>query len=318
MNPDLAGFLESLPADSGADFYRGEIASTVSRDMRDSDGLLTADDLAAYAVVEREPLDLSYRSFRLLTNPPPSFGGSLLALSLRLLETQGMDGLAFGDALHLALLIAVMQEVDRRRDAGCLGEGSLSAEDWRESEGRVRRASGGTTHVSVCDCDGNVASLTTSNGEGSGYFAAGTGIMLNNMMGEDDLHPDGFHRGPAGLRVASMMAPSVLLEGDDVRLVLGSGGSKRIRSALLQAVSGWVDFGRTPRELVDAPRVHWDGERVQVEPGFEPAALERLRERWPTNEWSVLDVYFGGVNVVAPDGAAAGDPRRGGTAIVLP
>ena len=96
--------------------------------------------------------------------------------------------------------------------------------------------------------------MTTSNGEGSGCFVAGTGIMLNNMMGEDDLHPEGFHASPPGIRVASMMAPSLLLAGDRVRLVLGSGGSKRIRSALVQVISNVVDFGFEPRAAVTLGR----------------------------------------------------------------
>jgi gamma-glutamyltranspeptidase/glutathione hydrolase len=169
--------------------------------------------------------------------------------------------------------------------------------------------------VSVCDADGNVASMTTSNGEGSGYFVPGTGIMLNNMMGEDDLHPDGFHAAPPGRRVASMMSPSVLVEGGDVRLVVGSGGSKRIRTALLQVVSAVVDDGLDPQAAVERPRVHWDGSVVQMEPGLGEAVLRALETRWPVNRWPVLDVYFGGVHAVAPAaGLGAGDPRRGGYA----
>ena len=90
----------------------------------------------------------------------------------------------------------------------------------------------------------------------------GTGIMLNNMMGEDDLHPDGFHSSPSGERVASMMSPSVLLRGGQVCLVLGSGGSKRIRTVLFQVLSHVVDFDLGVREVVEAPRLHWDGESL--------------------------------------------------------
>ena len=171
--------------------------------------------------------------------------------------------------------------------------------------------------MSVCDAEGNVASLTTSNGEGSGYMVPGTGIMLNNMMGEDDLHPDGFHASPPGERVSSMMSPSLLLRGGQVRLVLGSGGSKRIRTVLFQVLSHVIDFDLGVREVVDAPRLHWDGETVHVEPGFSPDFLEALDARWPVNRWSRPDVYFGGVNAASPDGWAAGDPRRGGAGTVI-
>ena len=145
----------------------------------------------------------------------------------------------------------------------------------------MRTAYGGTTQISVCNAAGNVASMTTSNGEGSGYIVPGAGIMLNNMMGEDDLHPDGFHASPPGVRVASMMAPSLLLDGGQVRLVLGSGGSKRIRTAILQVLSHVIDHGLPLQEAVDAPRLHWDGDCLQVEPGFTEMAIAALRQRWP-------------------------------------
>ena len=312
VNPELASFLETLPGDGDRELYEGEIARAIARDMREGRGLVDEADLAAYRVIEREPLRAPYRDCLLLTNPPPSFGGTLVALSLRLLEATGLDALSFGEAGHLARLVAVMVEVDRRR-----AEGNTGADGIDESEARVRRASGGTTHLSVCDASGNAASMTTSNGEGSGYFAPGSGVMLNNMMGEEDLHPDGFHASPPGLRVASMMSPSILLRGDEPRLVLGSGGSKRIRTALLQVIANAVDFGMSVRGAVEAPRVHWDGECVQVEPGFEAAALARLEERWPANRWDVRDVYFGGVHALSPDGGGAGDPRRGGRAARL-
>lgn len=316
-NPELAAFLETLPFEGEQEFYEGELARRLARDMREGGGLLTETDLAAYRVIEREPLPVDYRGCRLLTNPPPSFGGSLLALSLRLLEARQVAELAFGSSAHLALLVAVMREVDRRRAEGYLSLADLGGSGLSESMERVRTASGGTTHISVCDAEGNAASMTTSNGEGSGYCVPGTGIMLNNMMGEDDLHPDGFHASPAGVRVSSMMAPSLLLEGDRVRLVLGSGGSKRIRTALLQVISNVVDFAMSPRAAVESPRLHWDGECIQVEPGFAETALAELAARWPLNQWSVPDLYFGGAHVVASDGQGAGDPRRGGHAAVI-
>ena len=316
-NPDLAAFLETLPVEGEREFYEGELARRIAREMAEGGGLLTETDLAACRVIEREPLSVHYRGCRLLTNPPPSFGGSLIALSLQLLEAREVAPLGFGSPAHLALLIAVMQEVDRRRAEGYLSPNDLGQPGLAESREQVRLASGGTTHVSVCDAEGNTASMTTSNGEGSGYFAPGTGIMLNNMMGEDDLHPEGFHVSPPGLRVASMMAPSLLLAGDAVRLALGSGGSKRIRTALLQVISNTVDFNMSLREAVEAPRLHWDGQHAQVEPGFAETALAALTERWPVNRWPTHDLYFGGVHVAAANGEGAGDPRRGGCAATV-
>jgi gamma-glutamyltranspeptidase/glutathione hydrolase len=316
-NPQLAAFLEALPEGGEQEFYQGEIARRIAHDMKVGQGLITGADLAAYRVIERQPLAIDYRGFRLLTNPLPSFGGSLIALSLKLLESCKVDQLSFGSAAHLALLVTVMAEVERCRNEGFKGLEDLCETELAKSLERIRYACGGTTHISVCDAEGNTASMTTSNGEGSGYVVPGMGIMLNNMLGEDDLHPDGFHASPPGMRVASMMSPSLLLRGEQVRLVLGSGGSKRIRTAMLQVISHVVDFDMSIKGAVEAPRLHWDGTHVQIEPGFPGTTLATLQQRWTVNQWSVQDVYFGGVNAVSPFGEGAGDPRRGGHALLL-
>ena len=160
--------------------------------------------------------------------------------------------------------------------------------------------------------------MTCSNGERSGYFAPGTGIMLNSMMGEDDLHPEGFHVSPAGARVASMMSPSVVLKDNEVKLVLGSGGSKRIRTAITQVLSQVIDFGRDISIAVNAPRLHWEGDVLQVEPGFPEESVAELVKRFPVNVWEERNVYFGGVHTVIPGFDSVGDPRRGGAVAMVP
>jgi gamma-glutamyltranspeptidase/glutathione hydrolase len=141
--------------------------------------------------------------------------------------------------------------------------------------------------------------------------------MANNMMGEDDLHPGGFHTVPAGRRVSSMMAPSLVVSaGGEVALAVGSGGSKRIRTALLQVIAGAIDLDLPLAEAVDAPRLHWDGAQLHAEPGWSPAVVEALEGRWPVSRWPQRDLYFGGVNAVRPGTEAAADPRRGGAAAV--
>jgi gamma-glutamyltranspeptidase/glutathione hydrolase len=141
--------------------------------------------------------------------------------------------------------------------------------------------------------------------------------MANNMMGEDDLHPAGFHTTAPGRRVASMMAPSLVVgpEGG-VELVVGSGGSKRIRTAMLQVIAGAIDQRRPLADAVAGPRLHWDGERVHIEPGWPAPVVAALEARWPVTRWAHPDLYFGGAHAVAPRRAAAGDPRRGGSAHV--
>jgi len=293
-NPALADFLASLPEDGDREFYEGAIAARIAADLAAEGGLLTQRDFAVFRAVERAPLRQCYRGFELLTNPAPAFGGRLLAASLRALEAAGAPECPRSHAL--ALLKAMQQIAAQRQQI------------LHSTPGFSR----GTTHVSVLDSEGAAASLTLSNGEGCGYFVPGTGVHLNNMMGEEDLHPGGFHTAAPGQRVASMMSPSLLLRGGETALVLGSAGSNRIAGALLQVLSQVVDFGRSVSAAVAHPRLHWDGEAMQVEPGLPEAVLAALRERAPLNPWRRSDVYFGGVNAVAPGGQGAGDPRRGG------
>lgn len=299
-NPELATFLEHLD-DRG--FAAPAVAVPAAAAMAAGGGLLTELDLTGYAVVERAPLSVAWRGHRLLTNPPPAFGGELVALGLLVLEEHSGWPAPPGSPEHAVALTEAMVATDAARAAELVGP-----------ELARRRATGGTTHVSVRDAEGSVAAMTTSNGEGSGWVIPGTGVVANNMMGEDDLHPEGFHATPAGQRVASMMAPSVVVGPDGrAELVLGSGGSKRIRTALLQVMAAVVDQGRALDDAVEGPRLHWDGEELHVEPGWPDATVEALRARWPVRRWATRDLYFGGVHAVAP-GAAAGDPRRGGAA----
>ncbi|KAA3619312.1 MAG: gamma-glutamyltransferase [Calditrichaeota bacterium] len=317
QNAELAAFLETLPKNGDKEFYEGKIARSIFNDMYEHDGLLTRDDLASYHVIERTPLAVNYRDQLVLTNPLPSFGGSMLSYALNWLE-KGMPGVVqFGSSDHLFGLVTLMKELyDCREKENIFTQLNPQAK-FAENIKKIRKAFGGTTHISVLDAAGNAASLTCSNGEGSGYVVPGTGIMLNNMMGEDDLHPDGFHNDPPGKRVASMMSPSILLKENQVQLVAGSGGSKRIWTALLQVISNVIDFKMNIHEAVHAPRLHWDGTTAQIEPGFKPESMQKLRDHFPVNEWQVRDVYFGGVHAVDCAGQGGGDSRRDGAVAVI-
>ncbi len=320
VNSDIANFLESLVLGAGDSFYSGDLARQIDQDMKNGHGLLTFDDLSSYKVIERKPLKISYHDHVLLTSPPPSLGGSLIGLSLSLLE--GLDKPAkWGSPDHLMRTMGLMREVEHLRQNGVFTPDAL--EQFRNSPGleksrdSIRMFSRGTTHISISDQEGNVASMTCSNGEGAGYFVPGTGVMLNNMMGEDDLHPEGFHTGPPGQRVASMMSPSILLKDDLVKLVLGSGGSKRIRTALTQVLTQFIDFDRDITTAVHAPRIHWEDGTLQVEPGFKKDSLAALEKKVPVNIWDERSVYFGGVHSVIPGVEGVGDPRRGGSVSII-
>ncbi len=322
--PELADFFRHLPEDKGKDFYQGDLARRIGRDMCDNDGLLTFEDLAAYRVIERNPLRVPYHGHTLLT--APDLGGSLIGLSLSLLEkTAQENGLKkdWGSPEHLVATLGLMREVERLRKKGISTPETLAdfiaGREIQSSVDTIRQFSRGTTHISVADSEGNTASMTCSNGEGSGYFVPGTGIMLNNMMGEDDLHPAGFHAEPPGQRVGSMMSPSALLHDDEVKLVFGSGGSKRIRTALTQVLTQIIDFNRSLSEAVVAPRMYWDGDEeiLQIEPGFSEQGMKALKDRATINIWDDLDLYFGGVHAVIPGVGGVGDPRRGGATVVV-
>ncbi len=318
--PALVDFLHQIIDDQGANFYRGDLARQIEREMRQQGGLLTSQDLASYRVIERKPLHVPYRGYTLLTGPPPSLGGSLIALSLALLEKMSPSK-EWGTGEYMCRTLALMREVEQLREQGIVTPAALEAfkagKTLDTSVESIRLFSRGTTHVSIADTEGNIASMTCSNGEGSGYFAPGTGIMLNNMMGEDDLHPDGFHSAPAGQRVGSMMSPSALLADNEVQLVFGSGGSKRIRTALTQVLCQFVDYNRDLDTAINAPRMHWDGETLQVEPGFTNKAVKSVANLVPVNVWDELSVYFGGVHSVIPGKSGTGDPRRGGSVAVV-
>ncbi len=322
-NPDLAAFLKRLPGQGADALYSGETARLVAEEMEHGDGLLTVDDLENYQVIERKPLEAAYRGRRILTNCPPSSGGPLIVVAMNLLERLEFGSMGWGSPGHVSALCGCMKQVDAARANGMNSPDSMEKGWYDEAAQRVlsmpaasasclRLFSRGTTHISVSDSQGNVAAMTCSNGEGSGYIIPGTGIMLNNMMGEDDLHPEGFHSSPPGLRVSSMMSPSLVKGPGGVELVLGSGGSKRIRTAIMQVMVNYIDFGMEISEAVHAPRIHWDSSVFQVEPGYGDSALETIKKCGHVNVWDTLDVYFGGVHAVEPAGGCAGDPRRGG------
>jgi gamma-glutamyltranspeptidase/glutathione hydrolase len=161
--------------------------------------------------------------------------------------------------------------------------------------------------------------VTCSNGSCSGVVVPGTGMHLNNMLGEQDLNPLGYHLHRPGDRVPSMMAPTVVLRDGLPEVALGSAGSNRIRSAILQTILGVVDNGLPAEEAVRSPRVHVEGEVVEAEPGVDEESLDRLeRSGWTVRRWAELNLFFGGVQAVARDRdgrfTGGGDPRRGGVA----
>jgi gamma-glutamyltranspeptidase/glutathione hydrolase len=311
--PDLASTLELIAARGADELYTGELAGAIVDHCAEGGGALTRRDLEEYRVLDREPVRASYRGHEYVSNPPPSIGGTLIAYALRLLDCVGGDP-APGSTGAIVRLAEAIREQGR---VGGLDPVGLRA---NEDVAYTRmRAVVGTTHISVVDVQGNAAALTVSTGAGSGVVVPGTGIQLNNMIGEFDLPAPP----PAGERMTSMMSPSIVFADGSPRLVVGSAGSLRLRSAVLQVVVNVVGHGLDVREAIERPRVHWEEPaHLHCEGGTDPAVVDELVERgYDVVRWRAKNLYFGGASAVevAPDGTlrAAGDPRRGGHGIVV-
>jgi gamma-glutamyltranspeptidase/glutathione hydrolase len=305
--PELGDTIERLGSEGAAPFYRGDIADAVIDTVAAGRGVLTADDLRRYEALARVPLRVGYRGRDVLTNPPPSAGGILLALVLARLDREPPPA-------SLSLIVQSMEEAQAERTPEFL-EGL--AEHGFAERFRASRL-GATTHLSVLDADGRACSVTCTNGEGAGVIVPGTGIHMNNIMGETDLSPLGFHRAPAGRRMPSMMSPTVVMRDGEVHVALGSSGSNRIRSAVLQTIVAIVDHDLDAAAAVAAPRVHFEEGVITAEPGV---PLEELRcDPHAVQRFRAPNMFFGGVQAVCRDPATgeltgAGDPRRGGVAV---
>jgi gamma-glutamyltranspeptidase/glutathione hydrolase len=303
-DPALADALERLAAEGPAPFYTGDVAAAVCDWVADRGGLLTRADLAAYAAVARAPVRVAYRDQTVVTNPPPSAGGILLAHALAQLDRGPSPPpvVAVVDAMEAAQAERTQEFLAGLPDPGFL-------------ERFMASRLGATTHISAVDADGWACAVTCTNGEGCGEVVPGTGIHLNNMMGEQDLSPFGFHAHPPGRRLPSMMAPTMVLGAGGPRLVLGSAGSNRIRSAILQVVIGVLDLGLDVQGAIDAPRVHFEDGVAYVEPGLDISSLES--DQRTLVRFSARNLFFGGAQAVQRDPrtgklSGGGDPRRGG------
>jgi gamma-glutamyltranspeptidase/glutathione hydrolase len=284
--------------------------------MAEHGGTLGPSDLAGYEAIERRPIRVPFRGTEVLTNPPPSSGGILIAYCLGLLER-------LGERSGPEQLVAAMGAANAARGEtfaeALYGEGlEASLLDSAALDLAAGDLLGSTTHISVLDGDGMCASVTCSNGSGSGVLVPGTGVILNNMLGEEDLNPLGFHAIAPGRRVPSMMAPTVVLRDGEIELGLGSAGSNRIRSAILQTIVRTVEQGMGAADAVQAPRLHFEQGVVQAEPGIDEEALARIEARGVrVARRPAINLFFGGVQAVARDPgtgelSGGGDPRRGG------
>lgn len=330
-NPDLGSTLELIAKDGIDFFYKGDFAAQVVKEIGENGGLISREDMAAYRTIIRRPLDVTYRGDHIVTNPLPSIGGRLIAFSLQLLESiQFPKGIKPNDPQLLVTLLEVMRLTNDAR--AChkrftpkiikayqtrLREQLIHPAAHGSFETDYSRQVGNTTHVSVIDENQNAVSVTTSHGEGNGMCIKGTGIMFNNLLGEEDINPDGFHKWKPGKRLISMMAPTMLMHNNQPKLVLGSAGSNRLRSAILQTMVKLFDANSSIGRAVNGPRFHWERDELNIEPGFSKRAISALTEReLNATIWPEKNLFFGGLQAVLRLAkkrfSGAGDIRRGG------
>lgn len=330
--PQMMDTFEYLARSGSREFYEGEIAHSIANLCVENGGNLTYNDFKDYKVHKRNPLIVTYRDTKILTNPPPNSGGSLIVFLMKLLESVSFNKNDYGKAKHLQGLVDAISLTDLTRLENL--ENSTNKQSALHHLGDVEfiktmqqtlhnslHKSGNTTHVSIVDQKGNMASCTTSVGEGSGHFIPGTDIMLNNMLGEEDLNKQGFHKWKEDQRMSSMMSPTVVLMPNGEKMCLGSGGSNRIRSAISQAIMNYVDFQLPIDEVVNNPRVHLENDHLDIEPGFREEELKKIKLPPGVEKfyWKEQNMYFGGVHAVSlhPNGTleGAGDRRRVGHVI---
>lgn len=304
-NPALGDVLDVIGREGVRFATEGELAAAMLAETA-AGGHLTGDDLAGYEVAHRDPVRRSIGPWQIALNPPPSMGGALIAAML-----SARDAGIRPDVLAVARSIDAVDRAWRKDPldpSRFLGKPAVAG---------AAIASRGTTHVSVVDGDGNTASATVSNGEGNGRIVENCGFMINNMLGEEDVNPGGFHAWDCGRRLASMMSPTIVASRNGDLIALGSGGSNRIRTAVLQVLVNRLDRDLPLADSIVAPRIHLEKGHLDFEDLFGAEEREALAGAFDDHRaWPDFNLYYGGVHGVERrrDGAlaGAGDPRRAG------
>ena len=329
--PNLARTLQELAANGAEDFYRGPLAKAIAGDHASHGGLILAEDLAEFEVGEHAPDRMTYRGGEVYLPPKPSMGGPLIGFTLALLQTLPLSDYRRGSVDHLRAWAHALRLTSEARASGVadlLGHGVLKTYQDRLAAamrgedsfgpGKEPASPNHTSHISAMDDQGLAISLTTSAGESAGYLIDDTGLLMNNILGEHDLNPHGFHRHDPHTRLKSMMSPILYCRDGKPLLALGSAGSNRLRSAIVQTLSYAVDFGLDLDEAANAPRLHFEAGVLQVEAGFPDKAVRALEDDgFCLKRWRTTNLFFGGAQVAARIAAGfqgGADHRRGGCA----
>ncbi|MGA1939939.1 gamma-glutamyltransferase [Arcobacter sp. YIC-310] len=323
-NPAYADFLEAFAKEGSKVFYEGVVADEIEKIMKENDGLILKEDLKNYQCIKREPIDFNYKGYEIVTNPPPSGGGILIAFTMKILEKYDLKDFRSFEYVK-GMIEAFNTTSDFRREHVDEFLHDEKLKDLLQNDRLIKNYCttmhsrlnlwGNTTHLSVIDELGNAVSVTTTNGEGSGHVIPSSGIMLNNMMGEEDLNPHGWFAWEEGLRLPSMMAPTAVLKDGKPELILGSAGSNRIRSAITQTMINNLDYGKSLHESINSPRIHFEKGSVCMEPDCSQAIRDELEKHYKLQYFDDLNVFFGGVQAVDGNLNGGCDSRRGAAVI---
>lgn len=292
-NSHLASFLYNLANNPKDWFYFDDPAVKIVSDMKKNNGLLSQQDFEFYQVNIRKPLSSTLNNWNIVTNAAPTTGGYLITEQLK-------HALNNPTECTNEKLIAAMKHADQLKQKQSF------------------QSSKGTSHMSIIDQQGNVASLTVSNGEGCGYMVPECGFMLNNFLGEEDINTQGFFNFDENTRMASMMSPTII-ENANQKIALGTGGSNRIKTAMFQVIWRLIAENKPLDHAINHPRFHYENGILDIEKGFSDSEITELSKRYQKiNQWQQRSLYFGGINAVVKGESelAIGDSRRNGVGLV--
>jgi gamma-glutamyltranspeptidase/glutathione hydrolase len=318
QQPDLARTLERIQKQGSRDFYEGETAQLLAKDMAAHGGLITVADLKGYTVHERATLTGAYKGYTILTAPPPSSGGIGILQMLGMLDGTGYEKGGAGSASTVHYMTEAMRRyfADRSEHLGDsdffkVPTASLLDPKYiarrRDSIDPVRatpsseikaavftgKESNETTHYTIADGEGNIVCVTytLNGGFGSKVTATGLGFLLNNEMDDFAAKPGvpnmyGLIQGESnsiapGKTPLSAMTPTIVLKDGKPVLALGSPGGPTIINSVLEVIVNVLDFGMNVQDAVNWPRFHhqWLPDELRMEPGYSPDTVALLEQR---------------------------------------
>lgn len=335
INPELAESLTLLAEQGGSAFYTGSFAEAIATSTQTDGGVLTAQDLAAYSLVDREPLRVTYRDVEVSSPPQPAGGVQLLEM-LGILNEFSLSDLEHNSPAHLQLLAEAMKRSLRDKEA-LWGSASTTDENYaallrpdsfqsaaadirsgvKVDVDSARYESRHTTHLSAMDEEGFTISLTHTLGNPSGYIPQGTGFIMNGGMSTFDPRPGSTNSIAPGKRRNSTMAPSIVLSENIPIMSVGAPGASWIGPGMAQVISNVFDFGMPVQDAIMAPRAVATSNAIDISNRIpRETELDLIARGYPVRR-SALSYAFSGVHAVTRlDGRIRGgaDPQRDGYA----